>query len=91
MPVVLKDEIRTARKQYKCDAYAWFNNCNMGRDDLTPKQQPILDAAEKAGGVIKPGDRYRYQRGVWEGSMYTLRMHIGMDDVCRVHGLYGED
>lgn len=43
---ILKDELRHARKHYTCDAYQWFHACGMRRDELTPDQQSMLDAAE---------------------------------------------
>ena len=85
---ILKDEERTARKHYKCDAFARFHNCGMRRDELAPDQQLMLDAAEADKGRILPGQRYRYARGLHEGSMFTWRERIGMGSICRAHGLY---
>lgn len=87
---ILKDELRTARKHYKCDAFAWFHSCGMRRDELTPDQQLMLDAAEADKGRILPGQAYHYRRGVYEGSMFTWRARPGMDAVCVDHGLYDD-
>jgi len=87
---ILKDELRTARKHYKCDATAWFHDCGMGRHDLTPDQQLLLDAAEADKGRILPGQAYHYQRGLYEGRMYTWRAKPGMQSVCRAHELFDE-
>ena len=87
---VLKDEMRTARKHYKCDAFAWFHNCGMRRDELTADQQLLLDAAEADKGRILPGQKYNYRRGVYEGSMFTWRARPGMDSICTDHGLYDD-
>ena len=89
MDTVLKDEVRTARKQYKCDAYAWWNSCNMSLNDCeTPEQRLVVEACEADKGKILPGQTYRYQRGLFEGHMVTWRERVGMADVCRALGLY---
>lgn len=87
---ILKDELRHARKHYKCDAYAWFHACSMRRDELTPEQQLMLDAAEADKGRILPGQAYHYRRGVYEGRMFTWRAKPGMESVCVAHNLYDE-
>lgn len=88
--VLLKDERRAARKCYKCDAYAWFVNSGMGRNDLTPDQQLILDAAEADRGLILIGQQYNYRRGAYDGHMFTWRSKPGMDAVNEAHGLYDD-
>ena len=89
--VILKDEQRAARKHYKCDAYLWWNSCGGDIRELTPDQLLIVQAAEADRGRILPGQRYVYRRGVHEGSMFTWRARIGMDNVCRDLGLYEDD
>ena len=88
---VLKHELRTARKHYRCDATQWFHDCGMGRNDLTAEQLLMLDAAEADKGRILPGQAYYYTRGVHEGAMFTWRARPGMDRICRDHGLYDND
>lgn len=89
MDTVLKDEIRTARKYYKCDAYAWWNRCGMSIGDCeTSEQRLIVEAAEADKGKILPGQAYRYRRGVFEGRMVTCRERVGMCGVCHALGLY---
>lgn len=87
---ILKDEQRQARKHYTCDAFAWFHNCGMRRDELTPDQRLFLDAAEADKGRILPGQVYYYRRGVYEGRMFTWRARPGMESVCVAHNLYDE-
>jgi hypothetical protein len=89
--VVLKRELRTARKHYKCDATQWFHDCGMGRHDLDADQKLMLDAAEADRGRILPGQAYLYTRGVHEGQMVTWRARPGMDSICHDHGLYDID
>lgn len=87
---ILKNELRTARKNYKCDAYARFHACGMRRDELTQEQQLMLDAAEADKGRILPGQAYHYRRGVYEGRMFTWRSRSGMESICIDHDLYDE-
>jgi len=86
--VILKDEMRAARMNYKCDAYDWWVQFGGNPADLTPDERLMLEAAEADKGRILPGQVYRYTRGVFEGSMFTQRMRPGMDHICRAHGLY---
>ena len=89
MDVVLKDEVRHAKKHYKCDAYAWWTNCNLDLNDcISDDQRLIVEAAEADKGRILPGQLYRYQRGVFGGRMVTWRERVGMGNVCRDLGLY---
>jgi len=91
MDVILKDEIRVARKHYTCDAYRHWNNCGMGQNDcVADDQRLIVQAAEADKGKILPGQEYRYARGVFEGRMVTWRARVGMEDVCKELGLYFE-
>ena len=85
--VVLKDEQRTARKIYKCDATAWLRACGLARCDLDPDQHRALDAADADKGCILRGQKYRYQRGVFEGRMCTWRARLDVQKVCQSHGL----
>jgi len=91
---ILTSELRTARKNYECDATALFHDylCNsgMGRNDLTPDHQLLLDAAEADKGSILPGQMYYYQCGVDDGRMYTWRSRPGMQSVCQAHELFEE-
>jgi hypothetical protein len=91
MDIVLKDEVRHAKKVYMCDAYAWWNQCGMNLDDCVNEEQKlIVQASESDHGKILVGQLYRYQRGVFEGRMVTWRERFGMGNVCRNLGLYSE-
>lgn len=91
MDTILKDEIRTARKTYPCDAYGWWHRSGFGPQDCeTDEQRLILEAAEVDKGKILAGQQYRYMRGVFEGRMVTWRERVGMGNVCRDLGLYEE-
>jgi hypothetical protein len=87
---ILKSEQRTARKTYRCDATALFHRACMGRHDLSPDQQAILDATEANGGRILPGQTYHYSRGLHEGSRFTWRALPDMERVCQAHGLFDD-
>ena len=55
--VILKEEQRTARKIYKCDATARLRACGLTRGDLDPDQHGALDAADADKGCILPGQK----------------------------------
>ena len=57
--LILKDEIRTARKFYDCDASAAWNNYGPPRDELPPDDRLILEGAQADKWKIRPGQRYR--------------------------------
>ena len=58
MDVVLKDEVRHAKKHYKCDAYAWWTNCNLDLNDcISGDQRLIVEAAEQTRGASCRGRR----------------------------------
>lgn len=89
MDVCLKNEVRTARKEYVCDAYAWWVDCGMTENDCTnDEQRKALAAAKAANGRILPGTKYRYLRGPFDGHMSTWRAGLAMDDLCRELHLY---
>ena len=89
--VIFKDEMRQARTRYKCDAFDWFESCDVPKEDLTADQQLLLDAARADKGRILPGQMYSYRRGVHDGEMFTWRSRPGMDSLCSDHGLYDDD
>lgn len=89
MHTLLKDEVRTARKEYRCDAFSWWRNTGLALVDCdTDEQREVIAAAEEAKGMIRPGEKYRYQRGVFEQHMVTWRERLEMGNVCRDLGLY---
>lgn len=89
MDTVLKNEIRTARKEYHCDAWHYWVSGGLKPADCTDDaQRATLAAAEADAGHIKPGQKYRYVRGIFEGSMSTWRARADMEDLCRAHHLY---
>lgn len=91
MDVILKNEVRHARKHYICDAYLWWIRCNMSENDcVTNDQRLILSASVADKGKILPSQAYRYVRGINDGRMVTWRGRVGMDNLCREIGLYEE-
>jgi methenyltetrahydromethanopterin cyclohydrolase len=90
--VALKDEVRTARKEYRCDACRWWNNAGMTEADCTTdEQRAAVAAAKDAGWKIRVGDKYRYVRGPYEGQMSTWRARVDIDDLCAAHKLYDDE
>lgn len=90
MTVILKDEVRCARKGYNCDASSWWNRCYMRAEDCTPDQLLSLQGAEADQWKIRRGQRYRYVRGVNDGRMFTWRERLDMGSLCAQHNLYDE-
>lgn len=89
--VALKSEVRTARKEYRCDAYRCFVEAGMQDIDCeNDEQRRIVAAMREAGGKIRPGDKYRYIRGPFEGRMSTWRAREDMDGVCCDLNLYDD-
>lgn len=88
---MVKRELRTARKHYKCDATELFHDCGMSRNDLTADEQLELDAAEADKRRILPGQAYYYSCGVHEGSFFTWRARPGMDGICHDYEIYDND
>lgn len=89
MDVILKDELRQARKVYPCDACATWHGAGMSTNDCASAEELlILQAAEADRWKILRGQTYRYVRGVWEGHMATWRERPGMGALVRRHELY---
>jgi hypothetical protein len=91
MTTVLRDEIRTARKAYHCDAFARWRDCAMGPQDCeNDEQRATLAAAEADGGKILPGQKYRFVAAIYDGDFGTWRERIDMGKLCAAHDLYDE-
>jgi len=89
MTTVLRDEIRSARKTYRCDAYAHWLECGMRDEDCTTNEQRlILSAAQADNGRILRGQKYRCVTAIQDGDLVTWRERVGMGSLCLAHDLY---
>ena len=89
--LVLRDEQRTARKFYDCDASWYWRNYGPPADvPLSPEERLVLDGVEADKWKIRPGQRYRYvvQRNGRELQVYRAR--LDMDSLCQEHDLYDD-
>lgn len=82
-------KIRTARKNYPCEAWHWINN-SMSIGDLTPEEQKVVEKARAEGFTIPAGTKYKHCWGIWEGCWTSFRCRIDLDEVCLKYGLYEE-
>lgn len=83
MSVTLIDTIRTARKEYRCDASEIFRDAGLGPDDMDEDGDwEIVQKAKADGWVIKSGDKYRFVRSIESGLFETYRARLDMDDLC---------
>ncbi|WP_235582939.1 hypothetical protein, partial [Pseudomonas aeruginosa] len=88
---LLRDELRTARKHYQCDAYYWFDRAGFGRQDVDADDWLIVEAVRSDRGKILPGTKYIYQVSVDGGEFWIFRARPEMDAICRKYDLYPED
>ncbi|HBO9011719.1 TPA: hypothetical protein L5D31_002139 [Pseudomonas aeruginosa] len=89
--LLLRDELRTARKHYQCDAYYWFDHAGFGRQDVDADDWLIVEAVRSDRGKILPGTKYIYQVSVDGGEFWIFRARPEMDAICRKYDLYPED
>ena len=56
---VLKDEVRTARKFYDCDASEMWRSYGLPEKELAADERLVLDGVKADKWKIRPGQRYR--------------------------------
>lgn len=88
---LLKDEIRKARKQYKCGAYHWIDRSNFGERDFEPEDWEKVKMFLDNGGMIQIGEPHIYQVSIDGGEFYVFRANEIMNQVCIDYSLYPED
>jgi len=85
---LLTDEIRVAKKHYRCDACdAWLDS-NYGQKDVDADDWLTVEAAEACGWKILPSTEYRYIRYVEDGRFITVRHRLDMERVCYKYELF---
>jgi hypothetical protein len=89
--LVLKDEVRTARKFYDCDAsWHWRNYGPPADEPLTPEDRLVLEGIEADKWKIRPGQRYRCVLLRDGRELVTQRARLDMDALCQRHDLYDD-
>lgn len=85
--IILRDEIRTARRDYICDACRIFSNSNYEENDLSPEDWQTVIAAKNDKDRIKRGSKYRKTVYVDDG-FCTYRARIDMDNILQKYELF---
>lgn len=89
MALVLKDEQRTARKFYDCDASHHWRNYGPPSDvPLTADETLVLEGVKADKWKIRPGQRYRYVVQREGRQLEVYRARLDMDSLCQQHDLY---
>lgn len=81
MATILTDEVRTARKDYHCDACS----CIFESDAisyLSFSELRIMVKAKMNGYKILKGQKYIYQSGIYDGAFYVFR---GIPEVLQIY------
>lgn len=98
---VLTDEIRTARKEYSCDASEYVREWvsegmyvpgrhigESGKVKFSDLRK--IAAARSEGYKILKGSKYKYQRNKYDGDIYSFRGRIDMTEMCHRYKLWPE-
>lgn len=87
---VLKDEERTARKFYACDASEMWRNYGLPSDELTADERLVLEGVQADKWKIRPGQRYRCVVFRDGRELVTQRARLDMDALCQRYDLYDD-
>ena len=91
MALVLKDEQRTARKFYDCDASDHWRNYGPPLDvPLSADERLVLEGVAADKWKIRPGQRYRYVVQREGRQLEVYRARLDMDSLCQRHDLYDD-
>ena len=91
MALVLKDEERTARKFYVCDASEHWRNYGPPLDvPLSADERLVLEGVAADKWKIRPGQRYRYVAYCEGRTLEVYRARLDMDSLCQNHDLYDD-
>lgn len=93
MSTFLSSTIRTARKEYKCDA------CRAAIEPglkhflgiLTFSERKLIALARRDNWRIKAGNKYVDYRGVCDSSAYTLRMRPEIQNLVSKYNWWPEE
>ena len=88
--MLLKDEERTARKFYDCDASELWRSYGPPREALTADELLMLEGVEADKWKIRAGQRYRCVVFRDGRELVTQRARLDMDALCQRHDLYDD-
>ena len=84
--LVLKDEVRTARKFYDCDASEMWRSYGPPREAVTADERLVLEGVEADKWKIRPGQRYRC---AWHGAGQQSTLYASVPISCS-HMRFGQ-
>lgn len=83
--------IQVAKKEYRCEAFEWINNSDLGEDDFDSSDWIKIQQDAADGGKILPGMRYIKTKGKWEGDWSVFRARYELYEICHKYHIYHED
>lgn len=96
MNKILKEKLHKAKKDYVCSACyillsadSFENLCT--NYDLTPEEVESFTKAKENNFMIKKGETYLYQVGIYDGDFYSAKAIPEIDEICVKRGFYNED
>jgi len=94
--MIIRETIRTARKQYDCDASEWITNYGSLSTIMEELKMPFSDRrklviAHQERYKIYPGTKYIEQIGTFEGDFFHVRGRIDIIEICRKYNLFYEE
>lgn len=92
-PIVLSEGIRTARKDYNCDASVFIHDA-WNDNDIKHLETDEIEAYYKAKATkfkIKKGDKYFFQGQIFDERKCTFRAIPEMNGICMKYDLYPTD
>ena len=87
---ILETTYPIARKEYNCNTGDWFNNCLLGESDFEEKDWETILQADSDKFIIKVGEKYRCDKGKFEGEFMTVRSKIELNEICIKYDIYSE-
>jgi hypothetical protein len=92
---VLREKVRTARKEYSCSASEWFLNGYSITEFIDDYKLPfserrILAKAKAERFKVLPGTKYLEQTGVYEGDFACLKCRLDMVELINKYGINEE-
>lgn len=81
------NEIRTARKEYYCDACEWIENQD-AREEFGEEDLAIWEKAKSEKCRIRKGTKYIINKGKYEGDWSVFRARPEIDELCQKYNVY---
>jgi hypothetical protein len=93
---ILKETFHKAKKDYVCTSCYFMLSTdsfeNLCKDyDLTSEEIESFIKAKENNFMIKKGDIYLYQVGIYDGDFYLSKVIPEIHEICLKRGFYNED